>query len=118
MLVRFHSKAAAGVTLFGYVATDLLRHMGMSGIVPGAVLAAGVPDALRRLRQALASPEGERVPGPTMPAPAKQGSEDEDEKETSKISLRTRAYPLVQLLEAAVAQECDVVWEEAGKATG
>lgn len=118
MLVRFHSKAAAGVTMFGYVAAELLRAMGMSGVVPGAVLAAGVPEALGRLRQALASAEGDRVPGPTPPGTGKHGSEEEDEKETAKVSLRTRAYPLVQLLEAAVAQECDVVWEDAGKATG
>jgi len=118
MLVRFHSKAAAGVTMFGYVAVDLLRQMGMSGIVPGAVPASGVPEALRKLGQALASPEGDRVPGQTPPGSGKHGKEEEDERETSKVSLRTRAYPLVQLLEAAVEQECDVVWEDAGKATG
>lgn len=116
MLVRFHSKAAAGVTMFGYVAVDLLRQMGMSGVVPGAVLASGVPEALRKLRQALASAEGDRVPGPTPPGTDKDGSEKEEA--APKINLRTRAYPLIQLLEAAVAQERDVVWEDAGKATG
>lgn len=119
MLVRFHSKAAAGVTMFGYVAVDLLRQMGMSGVVPGAVLASGVPEALRKLRRALASAEGDRVPGPTPPRTDKDGSEKEEAApEVNQVNLRTRAYPLIQLLEAAVAQECDVVWEDAGKATG
>ena len=120
MLVRFHSRAAAGVTLFGYVAHDLLRLMGMSGVVPGAVLAADVPRALSRLREALASPEGDRVPVP--PAPPGGGTrgqqDDEPEREAQRIRLRTRAFPLLQLLDAAAAAQCEVVWEEADRATG
>ena len=120
MLVRFHSKAAAGVNMFGEVAAELLRFMGMSGMVPGAVQAQDVPEALRRLRQAIESSEGERV---LRSAPPKRGKdwkdgEDDDEQAVAKINLRTRAYPLVQLLEAAAAEECAVVWEDASTATG
>ena len=119
MLVRFHSRAAAGLTLFGYVAADLLRLMGMSGNVPGAALAADVPAALQRLRRALESSEGDRVPAPAPPESGRQHavSDDDEEKDAPKISLRTRGYPLVQLLEAAAAEDCDVVWEEADRAT-
>ncbi len=114
MIVRFHSKAAAGVTMFGDVAVALLHLMGMSGVIPGAVKAADVPEALRRIRQGLASPE--RAPQPARPRRA--GDDEDSEKEDRSISLRTRAFPLVELLEAAAAQQCDVVWEEEGKATG
>lgn len=118
MLVRFHSKAAAGVTMFGYVAIDLLRHMGMSGVVPGAVPASGVAEALRKLRQVLASPEGNRTPVPPGSARGERKGDEDDGQEAAKVSLRTRAYALVQLLEAAAAQECDVVWEDEDRATG
>ena len=120
MLVRFHSRAAAGVTLFGYVAQDLLRLMGMSGAVPGAVLAADVPRALSRLREALASPEGDRVPVPPAPPGRTKSAEpdEEPEREAQQISLRTRAFPLLQLLDTAAAAQCEVVWEDAGRATG
>jgi hypothetical protein len=120
MLIRFHSKAAAAVTMFGDIAVELLRLMGMSGAVPGAVLAKDVPEALRRLKVAVQSPAGERVPalphaGVRKP---KDETEQEQEQEGAKINLRTRAYSLVQLLEAAASERCDVVWEESDKATG
>ena len=116
MLVRFHSKASGSVTMFGDIAAELLRLMGMSGVVPGAVLARDVPEALRRLRQAVGSPEGDRIPQP----PSSKGREKEDEEngEFAKVNLRTRAHPLLQLLETAAAEECAVVWEDSSKATG
>jgi len=108
VLVRFHSKASGSVTMFGEVAKALLELMGMSGSVPGAVLAADVPDALRRLKQGLAAP------APNLSA-RERGDEEEEDR---AISLKTRAVPLIQLLEAAAKRDCDVVWEEEGKATG
>ena len=116
MLVRFHSKASGGVTMFGEIATELLRLMGMSGMVPGAVLARDVPDALRRLRLAVESSEGERIPQPPRSKSERQGKKEDDE--AAKVNLRTRAHPLLQLLETAAAEKCAVVWEDSGKATG
>ena len=123
MLVRFHSKASGSVTMFGDIAAELLRLMGMSGMVPGAVLARDVPEALLRLAQAVASAEGDRIPRAARPKNGRQeeANDDDDEKDASdgpRVNLRTRAYPLVKLLEAAAAEECDVIWEAAGKATG
>jgi hypothetical protein len=118
MLVRFHSKASGSVTMFGEVATELLRLMGMSGMVPGAVLAQDVPEALRRLRQAAESPEGDRVLQPPRPKKEAEKDEQEDDREVAKVNLRTRAFPLLRMLEDAAAEECAVVWEDASKATG
>ena len=120
MLVRFHSKASGSVTMFGDIAAELLRLMGMSGMVPGAVLARDVPQALRRLRQAVESSEGDRIPRPARQKDQNQeGEKHEDEEQgVPQVKLRTRAYPLVKLLEAAATEECDVIWEAADKATG
>ena len=118
MLVRFHSKASASVTMFGDIAAELLRLMGMSGMVPGAVLAADVPDALRRLRQAVESSAGDRIPPPQRSKSETQGKRDKEDDAVAKVNLRTRAYPLLQLLERAAAEECAVVWEDSSRATG
>ena len=118
MLVRFHSKASGSVTMFGDIAAELLRHMGMSGMVPGAVLAREVPEALRRLRQAVESSEGDRIMGPPRSKSERKESEEDADQEVAKINLRTRAYPLIQLLETAAAEDCAVVWEDSSKATG
>ena len=98
MLVRFDSKAGT-ITMFGDVAVNLLRMMGQSGSIPGAVLAADIPPALERLRQA--------VGGVREPAKA---SKPDDEGETP-VGLQQRAFPLIELLELAAKQGADVIWE-------
>ena len=98
MLIRFDSKAGT-ITMFGDVATKLLRMMGQSGSVPGAILAADIPPALERLRNAAA---GEREPGPDK----KAGDDGEPQ-----VGMKQRAFPLIELLERAAKQNADVVWE-------
>ena len=106
MLVTFHSKAWSSITLFGDVAITLLKMAGHSGTVPSAMLAADIPAALAHLKQALAAAESEKVGQPGVP------SETEDPDAEPPVSLRLRAYPLIQLLSAAAQQGCDVMWEK------
>ena len=108
MLVRFHSKAGS-VTMFEDVAKTLLRLMGKSGDVPGAVLAKDVPEALRRLQDGVTAHQA-------APAPRSQAAEEDRDGE--KVSLPTRAFPLIQLLAAAAKRDCDVIWEDAARSTG
>ncbi len=98
MLVTFTTKAYANITMFGDVAVTLLKMMGHSGTVPGAILAADVPAALSRLTAAIDKTRTET-------------SVDDDEEEETPVSLTTRALPLVDLLTAAVQQNSDVMWE-------
>ena len=53
MLVTFTTKAYADITMFGDIALAMLRMMGHSATVPGAILAADVPVALSRLTAAI-----------------------------------------------------------------
>jgi len=104
MLVTFTGKAHADITMFGDVAQRLLRLMGHSGTVPGALLAEDVPAALERLKSAV---ETEKA------APAAERSrdgQDEDANENA-VSLRHRALPLIELLTAAVHENCNVMWD-------
>ncbi len=99
MLVRFDSRVG-GFTMFGDVAVRLLKMMGHSGTVPSALLARDIPQARARLEAALAA---------APPATAEAG--DEDDK-TPKVSLRQRAYPLIELLGRAAQADCDVLWDK------
>jgi len=104
MFVRFHSKVG-GFTIQGDIASRLLRLMGMSGDVPGAVLAKDVPGALLRLKQGVTG--------------APEPKQDDDKTEPGqRVSLATRAYPLVQLLENAAKRNCDVIWEDLKRSSG
>lgn len=101
MLVIFSCPAHADITMFGDVATRLIKMMGHSGTVPSALLADDVPAALRRLETAVAAA------GPTL---EHQDSTNGDDEEPA-VSLRHRAGPLLQLLEAAQTAKCNVMWE-------
>lgn len=102
MLITFHSKAYGDITMFGAVAKRLIKLMGHSGTVPSAILAADVPQALERLKAGVDASRG--VTDGEMP----EGVGDADEP---PISLATRAFPLIELLEAAVRRQCDVMWD-------
>jgi len=104
MLVTFRSKAWGNITMFGDVAVTLLKMMGHSGTVPSALLARDIPAALARLKQALAAIEPEHS-GAEEPRP---GEEDDAQP---AVGLGLRAYPLIEMLSAAAAQDCDVMWQ-------
>lgn len=109
MLVTFHSKAWSSITMFGEIAAKLLKMMGHSGTVPSALLAAEVPSALERLKQALA------VAGAEEEKQRNAQAEEEDRDSTPRITLAQRAYPLIQLLSAAADKHCDVMWVEGNR---
>lgn len=98
MLVTFTTSAYADITMFGDVALHLLKLMGHSGTVPGALLAEDIPPALQRLEAAVEAD--------------KQSAEPEQwEEDDEKVSLAHRAFPLIKLLRAAALQDANVMWD-------
>lgn len=102
MLVRFDSKAGQ-IKMFGDVAVKLLRLMGQSGAIPGAILAADIPAAVQRLRQSVGM----------EPAGAAEKTADEGD---APVALSQRAFPLIELLDRAANSGADVIWEDESKA--
>ena len=100
VLVRFDSRVG-GFTMFGDIAVQLLKMMGHSGTVPSALLAKDISQALARLEAALAG------------APAATAEARDEGDETPKVSLRQRAYPLIELLARAAQTDSDVLWDKA-----
>ncbi len=101
MLVTFSSPAYADITMFGNIAIQLLKMMGHSGTVPSALLAADVPAALERLQAAIETED-------LLPEP--QGSAQAND-DGPAVSLRHRAFPLIELLKASAKAECNVMWD-------
>ncbi|HUW27012.1 MAG TPA: DUF1840 domain-containing protein [Sulfuriferula sp.] len=100
MLITFRTDAYADITMFGDVALSLLKLMGHSAAVPGAILAADVPAALQRLRAGVAT------------AVPESGAAAGDDAAEQPVSLSHRALPLIKLLEAAAAAKSDVMWDQ------
>jgi hypothetical protein len=110
MIVTFRSPATESVMMFGDIAETLLKMMGATGRIPGALLAEDVPAALARLEreiQALKASES------SNPAPTSDGDEESDDEKPKEppISIVTRAAPLIDMLKRAVEAKKGVVWE-------
>ena len=98
MLVTFTTDAYADITMLGDVALSMIKMMGHSATVPGAILAADVPAALRRLTTAI---DAEKASPPVK-------RKDSDEPE---VSMAHRGLPLINLLDAAAKAESNVMWK-------
>ena len=85
--------------MFGDVGLSMLEMMGHSATVPGAILAADVPEALSKLSAAVDADKKQ---------PLVMGQDDTEEAE---VSLTNRALPLIDLLAAAVQEKSDVMWK-------
>ena len=104
MLVTFRTDAYANITMFGDVAVRLLKMMGHSGTIPSAILANDVPRALERLKSAIAKDR-------SADTDVSSGTVPDADSEEPAVSLATRAFPLIELLEAAARRGCDVMWD-------
>ena len=100
MLVRFDSKVGE-FTMLGDDAKALLKMLGQSGTIPSAILAEDIPEALQRLEAALKA----------APAQLADPRPDEDEDDEEPVSLRQRAYPLLELLRNAADSNSNVMWD-------
>lgn len=108
MIIRFTTRFGY-LTMLGEPAVALLRLAGHSGTVPGAILAADLPTALRELRLGLET-SGD-VPSP-VPAPEDRDDDRDDDRERERpVTLRMRAQPLIDMIETAIARGSDLMWE-------
>jgi len=102
MLVQFESKVG-GFSMFGDIAVSLLKLMGHSGTVPGAILSQDIPAALAQLRSGLhAQPE--------TPETDDADTEHEHEKPEPRVSIHKRAVPLIDLLTRSAQAGSDGMW--------
>lgn len=103
MLVTFSCSASADIMMFGDVAVRLLKLMGHSGTVPGAILAEDVQAVLEHLTTAIKAEQ--QLVEAEVP-------EDKEEDDEPVVTLSHRALPLVELLEAAAKAKCNVMWDK------
>ncbi|MEZ8378299.1 DUF1840 domain-containing protein [Vibrio splendidus] len=106
MLITFSCKAHASVTMFGEVGLQFIKMLGHSGAIPGAIDAPAVPQALNNLRTAIAAEQSKPV--------EQENTDDDNEEEVveAPVNIGSRAFPLVELLKAAIKEECEVMWED------
>lgn len=93
--------------MHGDAAVALLKGMGHSGTVPGAILAADLPESLALLQRMLET-SGDSTDAPPPPPPR---SDEEEREREPVITLKTRAVPLLDMIRTAIARNSDLMWE-------
>ena len=111
MLVTFKTSAYSDITFFGDAAVSLLKLMGQSGNVPGALLAADIPAALQTLHEGLAKLSEGEAPTQADNSSASANTSHDDSDSAPPVALQTRAGPLISLLQAAADANENVLWD-------
>ena len=107
MLVTFSSKAGADILMLGEHAKPLLRIAGKIIETPfparGVFSADQLPDAIARLERASQADQGSE--------PSVDEDNDGDDDGKIDVSLRQRAFPLLDLMRCAEKSGHPVLWE-------
>jgi len=112
MLVKFRSTATESITMFGDIAVELLKLMGATGRVPGALSPEEVPSALKRLESALDHVTIQQTAAQPADNEDSATDEDKDDDRTAPVGLPTRAVPLVSIMKRAAAAHKELMWEQ------
>ena len=112
MIVTFQSKAGGDVIMFGDVARRLMETMGKSPEDKGIVTVDQLPDAIARLRAAMAQDKERhaRLVAEALDPAAADDKPVDAGPAGAAVSLTQRAVPLLELLELAWRKRAPVVW--------
>jgi hypothetical protein len=112
MLITFHSKAAADVTMYQEHAKRILDLLGKE-LNRGVITAAEAPQAVQLLEKEIADTRAHHASDDMQrDVNAHHGdvAEDSDHEGMELVSFGTRAYPLLEMLRAARDGGNDVLW--------
>jgi len=102
MTFKFKSQATSDLLMLSAHAQALLQHIGKSTDAKGILTPQEMPAALTALKSL---PGDEDAAEPTTPRDGQDEPPDE-----AAVDLRRRAWPLIQMIEAAQAAKEPIVW--------
>lgn len=105
MIYKFKSKAAGDVIMMGPSGDQVLRIIGKQPAAQGIVEPAAMPAAIAAIEQAVAADEAARAR-----AEQEAAAEGRTLPPHEGVTLRQRAWPLVEMMKRAHAEGKDIVW--------
>lgn len=105
MLYKFKSKAAGDVIMLGPNGDQVMRLIGKEPAPQGIIEAAAMPAAMAAIEKAIAVDEAARAQTPREPVAGERAAAIQD-----RVSLRQRAWPLVEMMKRAHAANQEIVW--------
>ena len=106
MIYKFKSKAAGDVIMMGPNGDQVLRLIGKQPSASGIIEVADMPAACAALEQAVAQEDAARKQTELEAIDNKTGST----AARDHVSMRQRAWPLVEMLRRSHAEAADIVW--------
>jgi len=105
MIYKFKSKAAGDVIMMGPTGDDVLRIIGKSPGPQGILEAAQMPAAITAVERAIAADEAARAE-----AEKEAAAEGRKLPPRDGVTLRQRAWPLVDMMKRSIVDGVDIVW--------
>ena len=105
MIYKFKSKAAGDVIMMGPAGDDVLKLIGKTPAAQGIIESGAMGAAIAAIEQAVAADEAAR-------AQAEKDAAAEGTKLAPRegVTLRQRAWPLVEMMKRSLAEGADIVW--------
>lgn len=103
-MYKFRSQAAADLIMLNPTGDRLLALLGREPAPTGIIEVADMPAAIERLTRAVADDEARRA------RPGGDDAEPDDRHPVDAVSLRQRAWPLIQMLRECQAADRPIVW--------
>jgi hypothetical protein len=105
MIYKFKSKAAGDVIMMGPAGDQVLRCIGREAASQGIIEPAAMPAAIAAIEQAVAADEAARAA-----AEREAAAEGKPLAPREGVTLRQRAWPLVEMMKQAQAADKEIVW--------
>jgi len=105
MIYKFKSKAAGDVIMMGPAGDTVLRTIGKEPAPKGIVEPAAMPAAIAAIESAIAADEAARAQ-----AEQEAAAEGRQLPPREGVTLRQRAWPLVEMMKRAHAADKEIVW--------
>ncbi|MEO6030443.1 MAG: DUF1840 domain-containing protein [Burkholderiaceae bacterium] len=105
MIYKFKSKAAGDVIMTGPAGDEVLRVIGKAPAATGIIEVGAMPAAIAAIERAVADDEAAR-------AQAERDAAAEGGKLAPRegVSLRQRAWPLIEAMKRSMAENAAIVW--------
>ncbi len=105
MHYTFKSKAAGDLLMTETAGSEFLRIIGKEPAARGIIEVAVIPSAIKAIEMAIAREEGQA--SPTVADTAQASTEPSRDE---AVTLRQRAWPLVEMMKRAQAENANIVW--------
>ncbi len=105
MIYKFKSKAAGDLIMMGPAGDDVLRRIGRPVAAQGIIEVAAMPAAIAAIEQAVSADEAARAQ-----AEKEAAAEGRTLPPREGVSLRQRAWPLLEMMKRSMAEHADIVW--------